>query len=885
MTFTRNSLFLLTILAAPALTTAGCAQTAAPAAGAATAPATVTRPTTARDSWSWEAKPSVKATLDFEDGIYRADVAEPSGTGWHAQLLQRDLTLTNGQNYVLRFRAQSPTARALRVYTGLDGEPWTNNGLNENVTLATDWKDYALIFTASNAAAKRTRLVFELGTEAGEVSLRDITLAQTNQKMPPRELTDLPAPPEKVLQEMPTYGAWQSSYIGGGGYILNVVPTSDPQIVYAQPDVCGAYRSDDGGQSWRMIHGTLPAQRGNQGVRGLVSDPRDPNFVAMAVGDQWAPKLGVFVSKDGGKSWNKTLDALVFGNGPGRWKGRTLVRDPNNVNRLVVATNGDGVFESLDNGQTWKSLGLKDLYPDHVQFDRANARRMWVCAGDFKNWIGDKGGEQIWKGAFYRTDDGGANWTKLGDKAPDEMVQDPKMDGRFYGIFDNKEIRVSDDGGATWRAMSAGLPDGFQTYALAAGPDFVLTSTLFSGGIYRLDAGGTTWKNVVREALQTEPYWWGPHGVYSAFGSSTSSLTVDTRDPKHWYLTDWFSVWQTRDAGANWSHTSQGLETTFVHNLTQDINDPTRVYAGLADLGMFISHDGGRSFERRTGRKIPLPGDNIVNNIKDISVSPANPQRLYAIGSKEWYSNSLFVSDNAGQSWKMAPLSGLPAVKDAHLSNHKSSTVAVSPTDANEVYLTLSGTIKDGDGGPYRSTDSGQTFAWAGAGLPATEFYRTNQAQHDSQLEVSSDGSMVTISVDKGLVYRRASADEAWQKVATNFGGAPYGVTADPHHAGRFYIGVKNAGLYRSDDGGRTWRKLNAPGVSYLEVDGAKADRLAAGTMNGVMLSRDGGETWVALDKSLPARVEWLELAFVGDRLLVGTGGSGVFWIDLPTAP
>ena len=41
-------------------------------------------------------------------------------------------------------------------------------------------------------------------------------------------------------------------------------------------------------------------------------------------------------------------------------------------------------------------------------------------------------------------------------------------------------------------------------------------------------------------------------------------------------------------------------------------------------------------------------------------------------------------------------------------------------------------------------------------------------------------------------------------------------------------------------------------------------------------------QSWVALDKSLPARVEWLELAFAGDRLLVGTGGSGVFWLDLP---
>ena len=459
------------MLAAPALTTTGCAQTVAPA-DAITTPATVTRPTIARDSWAWEAKPSVKATLDFEGDTYRADVTEPSGTGWHAQLLQRGLTLTNGQNYVLRFRAQSPTARALRIYAGLDGEPWTGNGLDKTLALTTDWKDYALFFTSSNTAADRTRLVFELGTEAGEVSLRDIALAQTEQKMPERELTNLPAPPDAVLNAMPTYGKWQSSYIGGGGYILNIVPTSDPNIVYAQPDVCGAYRSDDGGQSWHMIHGTLPALRGNQGVRGMVSDPRDPNFVAMAVGDQWAPRLGVFVSRDGGKSWNKTLDALVFGNGPGRWNGETLVRDPANANRLIAATNGDGVFESLDNGQSWKNLGLKDLYPAHVQFDRARPGRMWVCAENFNQWVSDKQAMQTWKGAFYRSDDGGQNWTKLSDESPLQMVQDPKIATRFYGIFGEKR----DSRERRWRPNLApderGFARWFQNLRFGGGAGF-----------------------------------------------------------------------------------------------------------------------------------------------------------------------------------------------------------------------------------------------------------------------------------------------------------------------------------------------------------------------------------------------------------------------------
>jgi len=42
--------------------------------------------------------------------------------------------------------------------------------------------------------------------------------------------------------------------------------------------------------------------------------------------------------------------------------------------------------------------------------------------------------------------------------------------------------------------------------------------------------------------------------------------------------------------------------------------------------------------------------------------------------------------------------------------------------------------------------------------------------------------------------------------------------------------------------------------------------------------------TWIDLDKRLPYRVARLPLTFAGDRIVVGTGGNGVFWIDLNLA-
>jgi hypothetical protein len=46
------------------------------------------------------------------------------------------------------------------------------------------------------------------------------------------------------------------------------------------------------------------------------------------------------------------------------------------------------------------------------------------------------------------------------------------------------------------------------------------------------------------------------------------------------------------------------------------------------------------------------------------------------------------------------------------------------------------------------------------------------------------------------------------------------------------------------------------------------------------MLSTDAGENWTALDKNLPYRL-YNKVGFAGNRLLAGTGGSGMFWLDL----
>jgi photosystem II stability/assembly factor-like uncharacterized protein len=316
-----------------------------------------------------------------------------------------------------------------------------------------------------------------------------------------------------------TYGAWRASHIGGGGFLQNVVFTSNPQVLYAYADVVGPWRSDDGGRRWRALFGNMPA-RGAYGVRALSVDPRDPNQVLVACGSQWTPSDGIYRSSDGGKSWRKVLVAQFYANEDARSAGFLMARHPRNPDEILAASGGDGVFRSRDNGATWQKIGLENLYPTDLRYDQSNPQRIWLSARTAEVWSNGKK-KNFETAALFRTDDGGAMWSKVlagekdgrpsNDAIPDEMLQDPRDPATLYGIFGSEWIRRSKDGGATWENFSEGLPRGgggavsnSRFNALAAGPDFILTASR-RGNFFRLNAGETKWHEVKRESI-TENY-------------------------------------------------------------------------------------------------------------------------------------------------------------------------------------------------------------------------------------------------------------------------------------------------------------------------------------------------------------------------------------------
>ncbi len=694
----------------------------------------------------------------------------------------------------------------------------------------------------------------------------------------------------------PTYGRWHSARIGGGGYVIDFIPTSDPSIYYMHTDVGGFYRSDDGGESWRMIQGSLPATLGNQQPAALVVDPRDPDAFLVATGSHWeAQREGVYRSTDGGKTYTRTLEAAFAGNGNERMWGRDMAVDPRDPDVVIAASMLDGVYRSEDFGQTWTKTGLEGINPTDVVFDLATPGRVLIAAQPYKFFLLGNPKQEL-RGGLFESTDGGRTWSALADvtPAPFEMVPYTWKPGDddWIGIFPPSVVKHSSDGARTWQDFSQGLPvesdatafdaDGVispvgsvapSTFsALGVGPGFVLLGG-GDGTLYRREAGDEAWVKI-NPVAHAPDHWYGNPGErpgWVHFGKAISSLVVDPHDPGRWWLTDWYMLWDSTNGGRDFDYAGPGVEVTVIHNVTQQPDDPGLVHMGMGDNGYFRSLDGGASY--RNNPQV------ITNNIKDVAVSPADPNRLYAIGPSvpgHWYSSHLFVSDDRGTTWRAAAMEG---TRDEI--SRRINSLAADPVDPDRVYIAVAGEPGNG-GGVFVSDDTGETWSDLSDGLHGPDGLFKAEIWHvGRELAVGPKGGMVAISSYFDRVFRRGESDAAWVEVAVD-ATRLNAVAADPFTPGNFLIASLDDGLLESRSGGANWTPINGidRGVGHVAFDLATPGRTAAGSTDGVYLSTDDAATWTRLDSALPNRIS-NPVAFAGDRVIAGTSGSGMFYMPL----
>ncbi len=210
----------------------------------------------------------------------------------------------------------------------------------------------------------------------------------------------------------------------GGSIGAVAVSESDPNVIYVgggektvRGNVShgdGMWRSLDAGQTWKHV-GLAEAHH----IPRVRIHPKDPDLVYAAVlGHLYGPseQRGVFRSRDGGKTWKRTLFADENAGAI------DLVLDPNNPRVLYASTwrvrrtpyslesggEGSGLWKSTDGGDNWKEITRAEGMPKGtvgiigVTVSPVDSNRVWALV-------------ESEDGGMFRSDNAGKTWTKINE--------------------------------------------------------------------------------------------------------------------------------------------------------------------------------------------------------------------------------------------------------------------------------------------------------------------------------------------------------------------------------------------------------------------------------------------------------------------------------------
>jgi len=217
---------------------------------------------------------------------------------------------------------------------------------------------------------------------------------------------------------------------------------------YGPNEERGVFRTTDGGATWQKVL----YKDANTGAIDLAFDAHDPHTIFAALWQTrrppWSvyppsngPGTGLYVSHDGGATWQQIVGHGFPSAGLGRMGLATTPANPGRVYAIVDAEAG-GLYRSDDGGANWE-LQNKDR--------RLWGRGWYFCGIAADPKVADK--VYISDTAFYRSTDGGAHFTAIkGSPDGDDFHQpwvDPTDPSRII-LGSDQGASISLNGGATW---------------------------------------------------------------------------------------------------------------------------------------------------------------------------------------------------------------------------------------------------------------------------------------------------------------------------------------------------------------------------------------------------------------------------------------------------
>ena len=607
----------------------------------------------------------------------------------------------------------------------------------------------------------------------------------------------------------------------------------------------GLYVSRDGGKSWEN-----KGLKQSEHISKIWVDPRDSNVIIVAAqGPLWSPggERGVYKSNDGGASWRQVL-------AKGPYTGATdLVADPENPDVLYAALHQrhrtvwalldtgpeSGIYKSVDGGETWNQLagGLPGEDKGKIALGVSPQKPNVVYATiELPNRAG----------GFWRSEDRGASWEKVSDFVSSgtgpHYYQEIYVDPHHFDVIyhANNVLMRSEDGGRNWKAIEGQWKhvDNHAVVFHPTDPEYVLVGT--DGGLYESNDYARSFRFFPNLPI-TQFY-----KVDVDYDLPFYHVVGGTQDNNSQY-----GPTRTRFVqgirNSDWSIVVGGDG----HDNAIDPSNPDIIY-GESQQGYI------RRFDRRTGESVdiqPQPGKGEeglrFNWDSPILVSPHNPSRIY------FASRRLHRSDDRGESWE-----------------------AISPDlsrSEDRWRLPIMGRVW--------GIDAGFDL------LAMTQYSNITSISESPKVE-----GLIYVGTDDGLVQVTEDGGKTWRKIEKIYGVPEKAfvndIKADRHDPNTVYVALDHHKtgdykpyLLRSRDRGLTWESIvgDLPErhlVWRLEQDHVEPNLLFLGTEYGAFVSVDGGAKWSKLGGLPTISVRDLAIQKRENDLVAATFGRGIYVLD-----
>ncbi len=447
----------------------------------------------------------------------------------------------------------------------------------------------------------------------------------------------------------------------------------------------------------------------------------------------------------------------------------------------------------------------------------------------------------------------GLKWRNIGPFRGGRSVTSTGVVGKphtyYMGSTGGGVFKTTDDG-ITWKNISDGF---FKTGSVGAiavaesDPNIVVVGmgehaargvmTSMGNGVYKSMDAGKTWSHLGLDKTR--------HISDVVIHPTNPNIIYITAQGAQYAPSKERGIYKTTDGGKTWKNILSVNNTTGASSLSMDMTNPRILYASMwqhqrypwvmesggENSGLFKSIDAGNTW---TKMKLGLPKD---FGKSGISVSRANPDRVFAVIEAAGKKGGVYRSDNAGKTWKQVNSNRVNIARSWYYME-----IFADPQDENTVYVLNAPVMK--------SIDGGKSFSNIPVPHGDNHHLWINPADNKNLINSNDGGANISFNGGKSWSTQQNQATSQFYRVITD-NQVPYHVYGGQQDNSA--IGIAS----RTNDGGidwKDWYSVAGGESAFIAFDPDAPELIYGGTYQGNI------STWSRTSREQKSIKEYPEL-------------------------